>query len=220
LTLRARLHTWLWRAGIQHNNMLVLRKHLKEPPPLPPGFTLEELRHDDALVRRVSDAFDRRTSEAVIQARFGHGLSFHILREEGRPVASTWIVPRGERFVEEIGLGLAVAEGTLWLRDVFVAPAERGRGLFALLLNGLHNHRPATAALWSDLRRGNRPSLHAHLRYGFDPVARFEVVHLWSRCMIRLRWPRGLPAISSFKGESRLLRTGEVYRAFVVAHRA
>jgi GNAT superfamily N-acetyltransferase len=220
LTLRARLHRGLWSAGIRHSHFLVLRCPLGPAPPPPAGLELEELRPGDPRIRELERGFDRGLSEGAIAARFRHGLRFLVLGSPGGPVATTWVLPAGERFVEELGAGFAVPTGAVWLRDLFVAPAERGRGRFAELLDAVRARWPERSVLWSDVRHGNRPSLRAHLAYGFEVVSRHEVVHLFSRVLVRLRWSRESHPSTLFGGERRVVRSGELYRRFAEARRA
>ena len=220
MTLRARLHTLLWRAGIRHSHILVLSCPLESPPPAAPGLELEEVGPTDPRVRELSGAFDRGLSEAAIEARFCHGLRFFVLRSPERAVATTWVVPAGERLLEEPGVAFTVPAGALWLRDLFVVPAERGRGRFGQLLDAIRDRWPDRSVFWSDIRHGNRPSLRAHLAYGFEVVSRYEVVHLFSRVLVRLRWSREPLPSTVFGAGNRVTRTGESYRRFAEERRA
>jgi hypothetical protein len=58
--------------------------------------------------------------------------------------------------------------------------------------------------------------VNAHQRYGHVVVARYEVLHLFGRVMLRLRWPRGLPLGSAFRERGRVVVTGARYRKFVL----
>jgi GNAT superfamily N-acetyltransferase len=220
MTLRARLHTLLWRAGIQHSHILVLRCPLESATPDPPGLELEDVGPTDPRVRELGGGFDRGLTDAAVEARFRHGLRFLVLRSPDGTVATTWVLTAGERLLEEPGVALTVPTGSLWLRDVFVVPAERGRGRFEELLDAIRGRWPDRSVLWSDIRHGNRPSRRAHLAYGFEVVSRYEVVHLFSRILVRLRWsPDPVPS-TAFGGSSRVTRTGESYQRFVEARRA
>jgi len=220
MTLRARLHAGLWAAGLRHSHVLVLRCPLGPAPPGEAGRELRDFGRDEAGVRALNDALVRGLSPVAIANRLERGLHFCALSEEGRPLATTWIIPRGERFLEELGLGFALPEDGLWLRDVFVPPAERGRGRFASLLDAVRRHWPERAVLWSDVRHGNARSLRAHRGYGFEVVGRFEAVHLFSRVLVRLRWSGGLPLASDWNGERRVALSGERYRLFARPRRA
>jgi GNAT superfamily N-acetyltransferase len=220
MTLRARLHRALWRAGIRHSHVLVLRCLLGPPPRPPGGLELEELGPADRRIRELADAFDRRLTDTAIAGRFRHGLRFFVLRSPEQPVATTWVLTAGERFVEELGVSFSVPTGALWLRDLFVVPAERGRGRFAALLDAVRARWPGESVLWSDLRHGNRPSLRAHLGYGFEVVSRHEVLHLFSQLLIRLRWSSAPEPSTVFGAGRRVVRSGEAYRRFAEARRA
>jgi len=220
MTLRARLHAGLWAAGLRHSHVLVLRCPLGPAPPGEAGRELRDFGRDEAGVRALNDALVRGLSPVAIANRLERGLHFCALSEEGRPLATTWIIPRGERFLEELGLGFALPEDGLWLRDVFVPPAERGRGRFASLLDAVRRRWPDRPALWSDVRHGNARSLRAHRRYGFEAGGRYEAVHLFSRVLLRLRWSGTVPVASDWSRGRRLCLTGEGYRRFAAARRA
>jgi GNAT superfamily N-acetyltransferase len=220
MTLRARLHRALWRAGVRHSHVLVLRCLLGPAPPPPGGLRLEELGPGDPRIHELAGVFARGLTDAAIAGRFRHGLRFLALGSPRGPVACTWVIADGERFVEELGMGFTVPADALWLRDLFVAPAERGRGRFAELLDAVRARWPGKSALWSDLRHGNRPSLRAHLGYGFELVSRHEVVHLFSQLLVRLRSSSEPEPSTVFGGGRRVVRSGEAYRRFAEARRA
>lgn len=209
------------RRLLRHHDLIVLeRASLPSPKPLAPAFSLHSHEGFSSEVQEVNDAFDRGFSEDRLRARFEHGLRFLVLREEGRVVATTWLVRKGERFIDEAGVGIVVGNGVLSLRDVFVAASERGRGRFAILLDAMLAREPGARALWSVVEHGNRASRRAHERYGFRPAGRIEVVHLLGQLMLRLRWPSALRVGSSFGGRRRVIPTGGAYRRFVAGRRA
>src|SRR5512134_300365 len=220
VTFRARLHTRLWAAGVRHSHVLVLRCPLGPAPARETGGELRDFGRDAAGVGALNDALVRGLSPVAIANRLERGLHFCALFEEARAVATTWVIPRGERFLEELGLGFALPDDGLWVRDVFVPPPERGRGRFASLLDAVRRHWPERTALWSDVRHGNTRSLRAHRGYGFEVAGRYEAVHLFSRVLVRLRGSAGLPLASDWSGGRRVALTGERYRLFARARRA
>lgn len=209
------------RRLLRHHDLIVFEKApLVTVSPPATSFSLAAHEGFSSEVLRLNDAFDRGFSEERLRARFAHGLRFFVLREEGRVVATTWVVREGERFIDEAGLGVVAGNGVLSLRDVFVSASERGKGRFRVLLDAVLGREPGARAVWSVVDRGNRASRRAHEGYGFRPAGRIEVVHLLGRLMLRLRWPATLPVGSSFGGRRRVVRTGEAYRRFVAERRA
>jgi GNAT superfamily N-acetyltransferase len=209
------------RRLLRHHDLIVFDKALPSSiPQLASSFSLAAHGGFSSEVRAINDAFDRGFSEERLRARFEHGLRLFVLREEGRVVATTWVIREGERFIDEAGAGIAAGNGVLCLRDVFVSASERGKGRFAILLDAVLARAPGALAVRSVVDRGNRSSRRAHERYGFRPAGRIEVVHLLGRLMLRLRWPAALPVGSSFGGRQRVVRTGEAYRRFVAERRA
>ncbi|HEX9189139.1 MAG TPA: GNAT family N-acetyltransferase [Vicinamibacteria bacterium] len=225
MTLRARLHTGLWAVGVRHSHFLVLRRPPGEAPPghpaeAPPAGDLADPGRDAAIILALNDGVGRRLSAATVATRLDRGLRYCALFEEGRAVATTWILPAGERFLEELGAGFPVPHDGLWLRDVWVPPAERGKGRFARLLDAVRRRWPDRPALWSDVRHGNARSLRAHLAYGFEAGGRYEAVHIFARVLLRLRWSGSVPAASDWSRGRRVCLTGEGYRRFAAARRA
>ena len=205
----------LRRLGIAPTDGLVLHSRGGSGRTPPPGYLLTEYRAFEHEVVAVNRLLRRSFSEERLLARFRHGLKFFVLRAGEDIAATTWVVTEGEQFLDEEGVGLLVPPEGLWIRDIFVAPERRGRGLFAILLDGVREQLPKIQSLWSVTDRDNRPSLRAHFHYGFEPIARLTTLHLAGRLMIRLRWPVSLPMGSVFKPHRRVLLTGGAYRQFV-----
>jgi len=206
---------------IAHWDLVILRKPLGAPPVPPPGYQLREQPVFDRAVVELHRQLGRDHDESQIRRRFDYGLRFFVLWQGERVAATIWVVPRGERFVDEIGLGFPVGDGDIWMRDIFVAPSARGQGVFSALLDHvLAGPCGGGRALWSAVGTPNRPSLRAHGKYGHVAVARYEVVHILGSVMLRLHWPGPLPNGSSFAADRRLVLTGSRYRDFVDARRA
>jgi GNAT superfamily N-acetyltransferase len=214
-----------WRDALERDFVhyrLVILRHTYETAPRPPaGLRVRE--HVDMAVgaARLYRAFGRRLPLARFDERRRHGLRLFELCEGDRTLAGTWVVPSGERFVDELALGFPVGPRDLWLRDIFVAPGARGRGVFASLLDAVVALEfPQTRTLWSLVTKDNRASLLAHRRYGHQSFAEYEVLHLFRRLLWRRRWPLGPWPGSSFAFPRRLLHTGADYWRFVDEHRA
>jgi GNAT superfamily N-acetyltransferase len=167
-------------------------------------------------VAAINVAFDRGFSDERLRQRFERGLTFFALREQsGQVVATAWVVPPGgERFIDEAGAGLRLGTDAASLRDVFVAPGERRRGLFSTLVGAVTARVGGLKALWSVVDRSNAASLHAHGRSGFEIMGRLEVLHLAGLVMLRLRWPGHLLEGSTYAEGRRILLTGDAYRTF------
>ncbi len=184
-------------------------------PAPPPGLQLQEYDRFLPEVAAINVAFDRDFPEERLRLRFQRGLRFVALREGGRVVATTWVVPPGgERFIDEAGAGLRLGTDAASLRDVFVAPGERRRGLFPTLVGAILARVGGLKALWSVVDRSNEASLHAHLRSGFEIMGRLQVVHLGGLVMLRLRWPGHILGGSTYAAGRRILLTGDAYRTF------
>jgi GNAT superfamily N-acetyltransferase len=213
----ARIRQWL-----EHHDIVTLEKAVPELPPPPIGFALVEHREYSPRVLEIYRGFSRSFfNEAFLRRRFERGQVFYELLLGEQVQATTFLIPRGERFVDEIGLGFPVQEGAPWLRDIFVAPEARGQGRFATLLDAvLSRSRPVARALWSAVEGKNGTSLRAHLRYGFRPVQRFEVVHLGKAVLVRPRWPVAPAGGSQYRPEARALVTGRAYARFREQNRA
>lgn len=136
-------------------------------------------------------------------------------RRGGVVVATAWIIPGGGRPLEEHGLVMTVPANQLWLVDVYVAERGRGRGLFGALVGLiLKNYFSDAAVLWSDVSTGNRPSLAAHRKAGFEDVGGIRSIHVAKSLMVR-SW--ALPAqlsVGGFKAGRQVITTGSAYRLF------
>ncbi len=157
------------------------------PGPSPTRLEVHERTTVDDALWRTYAARAEGFARDRLEGRFEHGLRYFELRGEGEgPVASTWIVPGGERYLDEIALSLALPSRGLWVRDVWVRPDQRGRRRFGELLDRiLGSFFPESRSLWSDLDPDNRASLKAHLHYGFEPRASGCATRIGGRWMVR-----------------------------------
>ena len=154
---------------------------------------------DAADILAAHAAVGHRISAARLQQRLRNGLRLARFDVGGLPVATTWLAGSTGRYIDELNWLLPIGAGDLWLRDVFVAPAWRGRRLFTGIAAALA--RPADAParrIWSDVDWDNAPSMRAHEAAGFRVVARAKALDFWGR--IRLRsalptWPLPLTEI-------------------------
>lgn len=192
----------------------VLRMRRERSPRPHPEFSLVEYRTFVPRILAVNESFDRGFAEARLRLRFDRGLRFYELAKDGQTLGTVWLIPGGERFLDEPGAALSLGEGGLSFRDIFVAPRARGGGVFEALFDAVLAQHPECRALWGVVNTSNRSSLRAHEKYGFSIVARYQVVHLAGTVMLRIRWPRRLFS-SGFKLGRRVLLTGPRFHRFV-----
>ena len=127
----------------------------------------------------------RLTPERV-ERRQRNGLLFFALQVDGIVVASTWIVTGGQRYIDELGWALALGSDAFWLRDVFVAPAWRGRGVFQAFIAAIaRDHVRPCQAVWSDVDWVNAQSMRAHLSAGFEVRSRLRALDFFGRVRFR-----------------------------------
>lgn len=195
---------------------MLMRCVLAERPAAAKGFELVSFERWNPDVLEIHRSLGRELPEARLRQRFTRGLRWYVLQSEGASLAATWAVAAGERFVDELALGFPVSDGAHWWRDIFVAPAARGRGVFTALLDGvLARDFPATREMWSMVYQDNRPSMRAHEKRGFVPVCEYDVLRILDRLALRLRWPRTRALGSAYQPERRLVWTGAQYRRFI-----
>jgi hypothetical protein len=131
-------------------------------------------------------AVGRDPEVARVRQRLGHGLRFFSLLEGETVVANSWAVRGGARFLDEAMLVFALAPDAACLRDVHVRPADRGRGLFRKLVEGLeHGPLEGIRDLWSCVDAANRASVAAHRRADFATAGEVSTVALFDRLMWR-----------------------------------
>lgn len=138
-------------------------------------------------------AVEHRSSEERIQRRLRNGLRFIRFDVGGVPVATTWLVHGGGRYIDELNWLLPIGVDELWIRDVFVAPAWRGRRLFtgiSAALARLDGGPPRR--VWSDVDWVDTASMRAHAAAGFQSVARVRALDFRGRLRLRSplpQWP-------------------------------
>jgi hypothetical protein len=101
--------------------------------------TAHEVR-DSAGVVAAHAAVEHRVPAIRIQGRLRNGLRFLRFEIGGVPVATTWVVHGGGRYIDELDWLLPISADDLWIRDVFVAPAWRRKRVLtgiAAVLAGL-----------------------------------------------------------------------------------
>lgn len=158
-----------------------------------------------ARIRAVHVVLGHRVADQTVERRLAHRLRFAVFLQAGTPVASAWLASGG-RYIDELNWHLPIEADEIWLRDVFVAPAWRGRRLFCAIVELLARRVDSPARrIWSDVDWDNRASLKAHVAAGLSVIARVRAVDLGGRIRIRSAlpaWP--LPVIELDPG-SRLI---------------
>lgn len=153
--------------------------------PLPGGITLRMLdrhaRRDWACLRTA----DADWPQYRIALENDHDL---ILAErDGETLGWAWIGYR-RVFLAPLGRSIRLQEGTGYLYDVFVRPAERGRGIGRALVAArvAQAESAGITRLVSHVMLGNIPSRRALERHGFTVVGqtaflRLLAIRLWTR---------------------------------------
>ncbi len=150
-------------------------------------------------------------------SRFTNGLYFYLVQDSNKCIATAWIHPAGQRFVDETGYLLKAAGNSIWLRDVYVIPEYRGRGIFSDFINQISKqYYPAALYMFSDIEKNNLRSKNAHQRCGFKFIATFKVFHFFNSLMIRspVDTEKQLINVSGYKPEKRIFITCQNYNRF------
>jgi hypothetical protein len=157
------------------------------------SLALAELHAEEAILADCSAVWRETRRERVCQRR-ARGLRFFSLREAGRVVANTWVADGGERFLDEAMLVFELDPQEACLRDAFVNPADRGRGLFSDFITTLERGPlEHIGAMWSCVEHSNATSVAAHRRAGFTVAGDVLAVTLLGALMWRrAKLPAGL----------------------------
>lgn len=198
---------------------IILRKEILRPPDAVGQARLAEHR---TLNERMLGAYRQRGNDISperLTRRFELGLRFFELVDGATYLANTWIVSKGTRFIDEVGYCFALISDELWVRDIYVSPRERGRGLFALLLDQvLREAFPRARVLWSNTDYKNRSSFRAHRRYGFEETEALRSLLVARHLLFRHRLVREV--VSGFHPERRIVWLGSEWHRYVEANLA
>jgi hypothetical protein len=186
---------------------------------LPVHRSLEVVTHHDVQqIMELNRATGHATTEHRVRLRLQHGLHFYASMVRGTPVATTWIVPQGQRFFDECGYALRIPADDLWIRDIHVAPWLKGRRVFSAFLDHIVKaYHPAVHHLWSDIEADTAASLRAHRNYGFEPVCTLKVLHVAECLMLRTLPSSPARCADGFKVPARVLATGPRYKTYTAA---
>jgi hypothetical protein len=170
--------------GIFVDKTLLMCRSRRAPAPHGP-YRVVEVDDVDGILSH-GHAVGRRADVERVGQRRGHGLRFFSLLEGETVVANTWAVRGGARFLDEAMLVFELSPDAACLRDVQVRHADRGRGLFRRLVEGLeHGPLQGIRHLWSCVEAGNRASIAAHRRAQFVPAGQVSTIALFDRLMWR-----------------------------------
>ena len=191
------------------------------PPSRPTGYLVVERTGDVGVVVETCRALSRSVRPARVERRFAQGLRYFELRDGAETIATTFIIWRGTRFVDELGLHFPVPEHSIWIRDIFVSPHVRGRGVFVqffdALLGGVF---PDVTTIWSDTESSNSPSLRAHGKYGFRVVGHLRALTVARMFLWRIAHPGQVRPCDGYQVQRRFLHAGSAFRAYCERHLA
>jgi len=161
--------------------------------------------------QRLGRSFNRTR----IESRFSNGLKYYCLSLDDTLVASTWIHPKGNRFIDESGYMIQPKSNSVWLRDVFVSPEYRGRKLFETLIYSIFmNYYPEKDSCWSDIEAENSASITAHQNSGFVRQGGFRCMHLVKLILNRDELDSDIFDVSGFKPGKSTFVTGVNYQKY------
>jgi GNAT superfamily N-acetyltransferase len=150
--------------------------------------TVEWLAHQDQQILQLHTQLAHRMTPQRLAQRFGNGLRYFALYAGDTPIGSTWAAVGTPRYVDELNWLLPTLPTEFWVRDVFLSPSWRGKGLFPALLRLLAEHHVAgCTAAWSDVDWPNAQSMRAHRNAGFEVYTRARAFDVAGR--LRLRSP-------------------------------
>lgn len=198
---------------------ITLRKEILRPPDAVGQARLAEHR---TLNDRMLAAYRQRGNDISperLARRLELGLRFFELVREETYLASVWIISKGARFIDEVGYCIVLGSDELSLRDSYVSPHVRGRGLWAQLVDQiLREEFPKARALWSCVDKRNQLALRAHRRYGFEETEVLWAVRVAGHLLIRCRPVH--EAVSGFQPERRIVWLGSEWHRYLEANLA
>jgi len=144
---------------------------------------------DEQQILAANAELGHRVAKVMLRRRLANRLGFVAFSIDGQAVASTWLATGG-RYIDELNWLLPIGPDEFWLRDVFVAPAWRGRRLFTGIVAALAAHGDGPLRrIWSDVDWDNAPSMRAHEAAGFRVVARVRALDVAGRVRLRSALP-------------------------------
>ncbi len=142
-----------------------------------------------AQILQLHQQMGHRMSQPRLDQRFRNHLRYFAFHEAETLLGSSWFALGGGRYVDEVNWYLPIQADQFWVRDVYIVPAQRGRGRFAALLKLMaRTHSAGCSAVWSDVDWVNKTSMRAHVKAGFSVQTRLRALD-WDG-LVRLRGPQ------------------------------
>lgn len=193
---------------IEFNSIVLLSRTRGVMPPraLAEGQRFIELHQADAeRIAQTDRRFGRRGDMARILRRFQHGLRYFAIEEDEGLVAWFWVAHAVPRYLDEMRWMISLDNTQAWARDAFVAPARRGQGLIAALMEHASTVDSGPQQFLSDVDSYNYPSLRAHRKMGFRRIATVRSLSIGKRFLLRGRPPEEFPVPQSLRPAQRAL---------------
>ncbi len=167
------------------------------------------------LIIDTYQTLHRTIAGATIAARTRHGLECFRIVLEGRVAGVLWTLPRGCRYIDEIGLAVKMPPYGMWLRDGWIDNAYRGQRLFKRALHKIvQDHYPEVRTLWGDCFAGNRSSRNAQYSVGFEDMGIIRCVRIEPLLILRNgALPNPLECVG-FKADRRLILQSPAFRRY------
>ena len=197
---------------IIYNEIVILNKKISTGL-LHDDFFVNKYESCDPDIHSIYLKMNAFISQEMLSARCKHGMQFYELKntKTNETVAFTWII-QGDRFIDEAGYHIKLKQGALWVRDINVAPQYRGQRIFSVFLNTIINRFFSDSyEVFSDVEPNNKPSIRAHLNYGFVVVDSLKVLRLARIIIIRIKILEQSYGLCGIKPGSRWLFTGRDY---------
>lgn len=207
------------RSMHEYHDLAVLRADVGiiEPQPV----RLVERTHQPNAALDACDVCNRSMTAERVSQRVAHGLRYFELYKDNRLTATTWIVWKGTRFVDEMGYHFPIPPRSFWIRDIFVAPEHRGQGMLSVFLDALlAGPFNGCDTVWSDVTADNAKSMNAHVKYGFREVSRMRGRRIGKLLLLRTREPEGFANIDGYEPRRRLVFTGPKFVQYLRQHLA
>lgn len=185
-----------------------------------PGYSLREYKAYVPSIAATAKHFGREypSLEERFRKRFEKGMRYYELFLDNQVLGTAWIHPDGFRFIDEIGFLLPISKNSIWIRDAFVAPEFRGRGLFSRMINMIiSEYFPHISTIMSDTEICNKASMAAHQGCGFKLAGTMRVLHVAKMLMLR-DLPSPTLNAGGYKLPSMVCITGNRYRDYCNEH--
>ena len=123
----------------------------------------------------------------LLESRFSNNLLFYILSDRnGSFLASVWVHPTGQRFIDEIGYMVDVGEDSIWFRDGFVSSKHRGKRILPQFHGMIiaKDYIDKTYA-WSDVSSSNLISIKAHKNLKYEKQCVIRALFIFKIIVLR-----------------------------------